>query len=420
MSMQALSSHIQSERLWNDLMELGTLTDPGQPFTRRSFSPRFLEGREWLRHRFEQAGLACRIDAAGNLIGRRSAQSPDARTIMTGSHSDTVPGGGRFDGILGVLAGLEIARAMRDAGVTLAHHFEVTDFLAEEPSEFGLSCIGSRGMTDCLMPQHLALQAPWGEILADAIDRMGGDASRLSHAQRHDIAAFMELHIEQGIVLEREGTEIGIVEAIVGVTRIEVIFSGRADHAGTTPMDCRRDAMVAAAGLITAVSHLARDAARAGRGHVTATCGIVEVLPNASNVIPRQARLVIDIRVSERDACERLLARLRAVATEQAVACDVTLARFEIQSDSPPVACSPVLAGRLEAAAGALGLSSRRMVSGAGHDAAFIARVAPSAMVFIPCRDGRSHDPEEWITAHDAANGTRVLADAIMATDASS
>ncbi|AHI24039.1 Zn-dependent hydrolase [Komagataeibacter xylinus] len=412
-----LSSHIQPERLWADLMELGAITDPDRPYTRRSFSDRFLEGRAWLRTRLEQAGLTCRIDTAGNLIGRRPATSPTARTIMTGSHSDTVPAGGRFDGILGVLAGVEIARAMQDSGAILSHHFEVIDFLAEEPSDFGLSCIGSRGMTDSLTADHLALLAPWGENLADAITRMGGNAAELPRAQRHDIAAFMELHIEQGIVLERTGTDIGIVDGIVGVTRIEVIFAGRADHAGTTPMDCRQDALVVAAGMVTAVSRLAREAAGAKEGHVTATCGVMEVQPNASNVVPRQARLVIDIRVSERETRERLVTRFHAVAAELAAEAHVMLAGFEIQSDTSPVACSSVLAGELEAAAHTLGLSSRRMVSGAGHDAAFMARIAPSAMLFIPCRDGRSHDPDEWITAHDAANGTRVLADAIMTAD---
>lgn len=412
-----LSSHIQPDRLWADLMELGAITDPDRPYTRRSFSDRFLEGRAWLCGRLEQAGLTCRTDTAGNLIGRRTAASPSARTIMTGSHSDTVPAGGRFDGILGVLAGVEIARAMQDCGAALSHHFEVIDFLAEEPSDFGLSCIGSRGMTDSLTAGHLALRAPWGESLADAMTRMGGNPADLACARRHDIAAFMELHIEQGRVLERAGTDIGIVDAIVGVTRIEVIFAGRADHAGTTPMDCRQDALVAAAGMVTTVSHLARDAARSGEGHVTATCGVMEVQPNASNVVPRQARLVIDIRVSERETRERLVARFRKAAADLAADAHVTLAGFEIQSDTRPVACNPVLAGELETAARILGLSSRRMVSGAGHDAAFMARIAPSAMLFIPCRDGRSHDPDEWITSHDAANGTRVLADAIMAAD---
>ncbi|MBO1326450.1 Zn-dependent hydrolase [Acetobacter sp. TBRC 12305] len=412
-----VASHVRSDRLQADIDTLATITDPARPHTRRSFSPRFLEGREWLAARFQQAGLSTRMDEAGNLIGRRAGTVPGRGTIMSGSHSDTVPDGGRFDGILGVLAALEVARAFDDAGISLCHDLEIVDFLAEEPSDFGLSCIGSRGMAGALSAEHRALRAPWDENLAAALTRMGGNASLLDTPRRTDIRAFFELHIEQGIVLESEQVQIGVVDAIAGVTRLEIVFSGRADHAGTTPMDLRRDAAVPAAAIIGFVHERASALARAGGGHVTATCGVLELSPGASNVIPRAARLVVDIRVSERAVAEDLVAAIRTASEDAARASRTTLSRFAIQSDTSPTPCDPALAGLVETAARTQGFSTRHMVSGAGHDAAFVARLAPMAMIFVPCRDGRSHDPEEWCTAEDAARGTMVLAGAMELCD---
>jgi beta-ureidopropionase / N-carbamoyl-L-amino-acid hydrolase len=263
---------IDGRRLWADLMTLAEITDPDRPYTRQSFSPRFVEGREWLSRQFEAAGLDVRIDPAGNLIGRANTGRPNAGTIMMGSHSDTVPSGGRFDGAAGLIVALEIARSIKEAGIRLWHGLEVVDFLAEEPSEFGLSCIGSRGMAGELEPKLLAYEDPSGERLDGAIDRIGGQTSRLSDAIRNDVVAFFELHIEQGIVLETRGLDLGLVTAIAGITRIEIVFSGSADHAGTTPMDLRRDALVAAAETVTFVAEQARDLAKRGHGNFVATC----------------------------------------------------------------------------------------------------------------------------------------------------
>lgn len=413
----SIATHVRPDRLQADLDALAAITDPGRPHTRRSFSPRFLEGRAWLATRFQQAGLTTRIDESGNLIGRRAGTTPGLGTLMTGSHSDTVPDGGRFDGILGVLAALEAARAFADAGIALRHDLEIVDFLAEEPSDFGLSCIGSRGMAGALSAEHRTLRAPWDESLADALARMGGDPGRLDTPRPTDIRAFFELHIEQGIVLEQAQTQIGVVDAIAGVTRLEIVFSGRADHAGTTPMDLRQDAAVPAAAIVGFVHQRASALARSGAGHVTATCGVLDLSPGASNVIPRSARLVVDIRVSERPVAEDLVASIHAACTDAAQASRTTLARFAIQSDTHPTPCDPALAALVEAAAHAQGFTTRHMVSGAGHDAAFVARLAPMAMLFVPCRDGRSHDPEEWCAPEDATRGTMVLAEAIGLRD---
>ncbi|MCP1274600.1 Zn-dependent hydrolase [Gluconobacter albidus] len=408
---------VQPDRLWSDLMTLADITDPERPHTRRSFSDRFLDGRRWLEQRFTEAGLTCHLDDAGNLIGRRLGSADGAGTIMSGSHSDTVPDGGRFDGILGVLCALEAARAFRDAGLVLRHDLEIVDFLAEEPSDFGLSCIGSRGMAGALTTDQRALVAPWGETLAQALTRMGGRPERLDTPRRTDLRAFLEVHIEQGIVLEQDGLPIGAVTAIAGVTRVEILFEGRADHAGTTPMDRRQDAAVAAAGVITFVSRRATELARSGQGHMTATCGIVGVLPNASNVVPRSARIVVDIRVSERAVVEAFLKELETTSLRLASEAHVRLERFTCLSDTKPVTCDATLIRMIEQAAGQLGLKHRQIVSGAGHDAAFVAQLCPAAMVFVPCRDGRSHDPEEWCSPEDAANAARVLTQALQDID---
>jgi len=202
---------IDGARLWDDVMALAAITDPAQPYTRRSFSPLFIEGRAWVRRRFEEAGLAVRLDAGGNLIGRLAGSDPARGTIMLGSHSDTVPAGGRFDGIAGVIAALEAVRSL--GSVQLRHPVEVVDFLAEEPSDYGLSCVGSRAMSDRLEADTLSYTNANGERLADAIDRIGGAVARLEEARRNDIAGYFELHIEQGVVLESRRIDFGVVPA---------------------------------------------------------------------------------------------------------------------------------------------------------------------------------------------------------------
>ncbi len=261
--MPARNLPLDADRLWNDIMALAAITDPERPYTRRSFTPLFLEGRAWIAERFREAGLDVRIDTGGNLIGRREGRDPARGVLMVGSHSDTVPAGGRFDGIAGLITALEIVRALDEAGEQLEHTIEVVDFLAEEPSDFGVSCVGSRAAAGVLTPAMLDLTGPGGERLGDALRRVGGDPEALAAAKRDDVRAFLELHIEQGPVLERGGIDIGIVTSIVGIRRIEIVFEGAADHAGTTPMDVRRDALVA--GAATVVGRAA-DGRRAGGG----------------------------------------------------------------------------------------------------------------------------------------------------------
>ncbi|MDB5655510.1 MAG: Zn-dependent hydrolase [Tardiphaga sp.] len=408
---------LDANRLWADVMDLAEITDPARPYTRRSFTALFLEGRALLARRFNEAGLTTRIDTAGNLIGRIEGRNPALGVIAIGSHSDTVPSGGRFDGIAGVATGLEIVRALRDSGVQPEHAIEVIDFLAEEPSEYGLSCVGSRGMTGSLDDNMLALTEPGGETLRDALRRVGGDPDRLELAKRDDIRAFLELHIEQGIVLESQSLDVGIVTSIVGIRRIEVIFQGEADHAGTTPMALRHDALVAAAATVSSVRRAAEELAAEGADYFVATVGILTVDPSASNIVPGRCRLVIDARTTQPALTQRFVAIIDRESAAHAAAARVTRASFATLSDGPPVACDPALRAALRQGAMDLGLSQSDLPSGAGHDAAFMSRICPSAMIFVPCRAGKSHAPEEWADREAIAAGAAAIYQAVRALD---
>lgn len=398
---------VDAARIEADLAAMAEITLPGRPWTRRAFSPLFLEGRAWLKRRMREAGLAPSIDAGGNLIGRRAGRRPGMGTLIIGSHSDTVPDGGRFDGVAGVVVGLEVARALSDAGIELEHDLEIVDFLAEEVSVFGVSCIGSRAMTGHMPLEWLTRQQD-GRSLREAMAEMGGHPDGLG--ARADILASLELHIEQGPVLENGSETIGIVTAIAGITRIAVAIPGRPDHAGTTPMDARDDALVKAAQLVLDIHATALSRSVDGPGHFTATVGEFTISPGAANVVPGAVEMLIDARSSERAAMTGFLDWL-------AECCGTIEAQMRIISDNPPCPCSADLCDRLEAAARHLHAPSRRMVSGAGHDTAWISKVAPAAMIFVPCKDGRSHCPEEWADSADIATGAAVLFETLIELD---
>jgi N-carbamoyl-L-amino-acid hydrolase len=398
-----------------DFDALSAITEPDRPWTRRSFSPLFLEGRAFLARRFAGEGLTVRIDAAGNLIGRWQAESDIAPVLMTGSHSDTVPSGGRFDGIAGVLTGLAAIRALRKAGYRPNHTIELVDFLAEEPSEWGLSCIGSRGMAGALGQRELAMIGPGGETLADAIDRMGGNASGIADARRGNIAGFIEVHIEQGPVLEAEAIPVGIVTGIAGIARVRVRLTGTPAHAGTAPMHMRQDAGLAMARFSLAV----RDAAKSfeGAGHFTATIGVLSVEPGGANVVPGAAEAIVDIRAEDGMAMQRFLDTLPVLARDACRLEGCQIAAIEVLSRTSPTPCDATLRARIAEAATLCGLGFRPLASGAGHDAAFIARIAPSAMIFTPSREGKSHCPEEWTEPEALALAAEVLLNTLYLCD---
>jgi N-carbamoyl-L-amino-acid hydrolase len=413
---------VNSERLWNDLMSIAELTLPDQPYTRRVFTPMFDKGREWLRTQFVDAGFEVSQDAAGNLIGKIEGTTPGAGTIMIGSHSDTVPSGGRFDGVAGVIAALEIGRTLKKGGrdgTRLKHTLEVVDFLGEEPNIYGLSCVGSRGISGHLSEESLALTEPGGEKLNTALKRIGGEPDKINGAKRSDIKAFFELHIEQGPVLESENIEIGIVTGIVGIRRIEIVFMGEADHAGTTPMNLRKDAGAALAETIVFIRKIAEEYSTIGLGHFVATVGVMEVEPNAINVVPQRARLIIDARSENSELMERFLEEVTRSAATAAESYRVKCDGPKILSDSIASICNAKLKTLLGECARDMGLTTRELASGAGHDANFISRIAPAAMVFVPCLRGKSHAPEEWAEPAALAQGANVIAEAILRLDAS-
>jgi beta-ureidopropionase / N-carbamoyl-L-amino-acid hydrolase len=410
---------VNSDRLWNRIEALSRFTDPAKPWTRRAFESQFAQGRAWLEEEFKAAGLAVEVDVGGNLIGRTPGTGRDLGALIAGSHSDTVPSGGRFDGMLGLLAALEAAQSIREQKVSLVHPLEVVDFLAEEPSDFGISCVGSRSWAGVLSAADLARSLPSKGTLASAIDSVGGRAEQLGKAVRSQgsVVAYVELHIEQGLVLAERKAAIGVVTAIVGIRRHEVTVEGRADHAGTTPMSLRRDALVGAAGFIRAVDELAR-LRPSESAYLVATVGKLSLEPNAINAVPGSVRMILETRSTDEAALLQFEQELWRQTEGELNNRGLRLTRSQL-SQTLPTACSPLIQSTIEEACLAAGFSSTRLPSGAGHDGVFVARIAPMGMIFVPCREGRSHAPEEWAEPSDCANGARVLAETLILLDKS-
>jgi N-carbamoyl-L-amino-acid hydrolase len=404
---------INSDRLWSRMEALSRFTDPARPWTRRAVDNQFAQGRAWLEEEFKAAGLSVEVDAGGNLIGRTPGTGRGLGALVAGSHSDTVPAGGRFDGMLGLLAALEAAQSIREQQISLVHPLEVVDFLAEEPSDFGISCIGSRSWAGVLTASDLARTLPSNVTLASAIESVGGSAERLGKAIRSQdsVSAYVELHIA-----ERKA-EIGVVTAIVGIRRHELTVEGRADHAGTTPMFLRRDALVGAAGFIRAVDELAR--LRPSQSpYLVATVGKLSVEPNAINAVPGSVRMIVETRSTDETALLQFEQELWRRTEGELNDRGLRLTR-SLLSQTLPTACSPLIQSTIEEASMAAGFNSTRLPSGAGHDGVFVARIAPMGMIFVPCREGRSHTPEEWAEPGDCANGARVLAETLILLDKS-
>ena len=409
---------INAQRVWERLNSLATLTEPDRPWTRRSFTPMFLKGREWLRAEFEAAGLSVSLDAGGNLIGRLEGADASLPPILVGSHSDSVPSGGRFDGMLGVIAALEVAQCLQERGERLEHSLEVVDFLAEEPSEFGLSCIGSRALVGKLDDAMLAATRPDGMTLREAIRYVGGNPDALHSPCRApgSIAGYVELHIEQGKILESRALDVGIVTGIASIRRTRLAVTGRADHAGQTPMDDRADALVGAARLIDGAFRAAL-AASTPDVPLVATVGRVSTIhPNAANAVPGFVELIVECR-SANDAavaafCDDLVAGLAPEFEQLGLTVET-----ERLSHVPATPCADVVQKTIAEAAEALGKSACALPSGAGHDGMFVSHIGPFGMIFVPCLQGRSHTPEEWLEPEQAAVGVEVMYDTVIRLD---
>lgn len=405
--LRAALAALDGEELLQQLDELGRIgAAPGGGVSRIAFSPADVAGRAWVAQQMRAAGLEAARDAAGNVVGRRVGAEPGLAPIALGSHTDTVPAGGRFDGALGVLAGLAAARALRDAGLRLRHPLEVIDFAGEEATLPG-GTFGSRAMAGLLAPAALAAAAWDGRPVAELLAAAGLDPAGVAGAARPRgaLAAYLELHIEQGGTLEAAGAPIGVVEGIVGIRRYTARFAGRANHAGTTPMAGRSDALVMAAPLVGAVRAVA-----VARG-IVGTVGTARVEPNAANVIPGLVELGLELRGLDEGALDAAAAELAALAAAAGGALLET-------SRKPPVACDPLVLAAIEAGCAALGLGHRRMPSGAGHDAMCLAAIAPVGMIFVPSAGGVSHAPDEWTEPAACVAGARALLAALLELDA--
>ena len=404
------SPRIMAERVMARLEALGRIGRTAEGgVSRPAFSEPDIQGRAYVIGLMKESGLEVRIDPAGNIIGRRAGKDKEAKPIVIGSHLDTVPNGGKYDGALGVIAALECVQALEESGFETRHPIEAVVFVDEEG---GL--IGSRGMVGELDDQTLELTSPSGKTVREGITALGGNPDQLGGAARAkgDIAAYLELHIEQGGVLDSLGIPIGIVEGIVGIARWDVTVEGSANHAGTTPMDKRRDALLAASRLILAVNRIVT----AEPGRQVGTVGRIRAEPGAVNVIPGKVVMSLELRDLSMEKVRSLFGRIRSEAQgiEKETGTSIAFAALE---ETPPAATDQALRSLIRESAAELGLSALDLPSGAGHDGQSIAKIAPIAMIFIPSAGGISHSPGEFSRPEDIANGTRTLLQTLIKAD---
>ena len=391
-----------------DLRRFGGASDGGT--TRLAYSDDDLAGRAYTAGVMEDAGLEVSIDLAGNLIGRRAGTDPAALPIITGSHIDTVPAGGSYDGHVGSAAAIEVALTLHDHDIALRHPLEVIIFPNEEGGK-----TGSRALVGRVLPFELDIITASGYTIGDGTARIGGDPARIAEARREpgSVAGFFEMHIEQGAFLEADGIQIGVVEGIVGIRRWNITVRGMQNHAGTTPMPQRRDALVAAADLIRDVSEVANTTP----GRQVATVGRIEAVPGAPNVVPGEVRATLEIRDLEMSKIASVFAEIerRARAIEEARDVTIALNHFYESLAAPT---DPRFRDIVEAAASDLGYTNVRMPSGAGHDAQSMAELGPIGMIFVPSRAGISHSPDEYTAPDDITRGANVLLHSVLRLDA--
>ncbi len=376
---------------------------------RVAYSEADLAGRAFTLDLFREAGLNPRIDTAGNIFGRLEGTDRSLKPILIGSHVDSVTDGGNFDGPLGSFGAIEVARSLREQNVRLRHPLHVVVWSNEEGGT-----VGSRCAIGHITPEDLDKVARSGKTIGEGIGLVGGNVARLSEAvmQKGDLACYLELHIEQGGLLEKAGLQIGVVEGIVGLRWFEVTVTGFSNHAGTTPMDQRQDAMLAAAKFAVAVNEAVRSVA----GRTVATIGRMVVTPNTTNVIPGQVVLTVDLRDLDAGKIAHFTERFEQLGQEIGAA---TKTKFDFKRtvDSEPAISTPQVMAWIDGAAASLGFTRQRMPSGAGHDAQEMSRIAPMAMIFVPSVGGISHSPKEFTKPEDVVNGADVLLNAVIAAD---
>jgi ureidoglycolate amidohydrolase len=400
---------VDIDRLMGELDQLAGISDASPPaVTRVLFTDADLRARQFLKGLCTRAGLRVRVDALGNIFSRWEGTEPQLSAVGTGSHTDAIPHSGRYDGTVGVLGGLEAIRSLQAAGVKPRRSIELLMFTSEEPTRFGVGCIGSRALSGALTPERLAeLRDVDGQRLDDVRQEVGlGGPLADVRLHRDHYAAFVELHIEQGPILERENIPIGVVTAIAAPAALRVRVEGEGGHAGTVLMPNRKDALCAAAEMVLAVEAAAK---ATGSADTVATTGICRVHPGASNSIPSTVTLEIDVRDIELERRDRVVRVLQTVIAQRAAVRHVR-ADVELLNADPPARMADSIIAAAESACRSLGLQSTRMVSRAYHDSLFMAQVCPTGMIFIPCRGGVSHRPDEYASPEAIRQGVEVLA----------
>lgn len=412
--MGEFSGEIEADRLTTDLNDLATFSDDGPGCSRTLFGGPYRDSRRWVRTKMQDAGLSVEEEAGGNIVGTLPGADPSAPAIMLGSHTDTVQCGGNFDGVVGVLGAIELIRALRAHGHRLSRTIHVVDFLGEEANRFGLTCLGSRSMMGDLTAADMHRADHDGSTLADACLEIDLDPQVMLNRRRwvDDVGTYLELHIEQGPVLEERGVDIGVVTGIAGIERMVAHFVGQADHAGTMPMLDRRDALAAAAEAVLAIRQLGCGANGAG----VATASTISTWPGSPNVVPGAARLEAEMRSTQSPWLDSVRSRLTEEIATKAGSLGVEV-DFDWLHDNAAVHLDDSLQSRIATAADATGCSWAPIPSGATHDAAHVAATIPAAMLFIPSLGGRSHCPEEHTQTADIVRGVRVFAQTVVSLD---
>jgi ureidoglycolate amidohydrolase len=405
---------IESEWLQQQIDRLAVISEePAPVVTRILFSDADLSAREHVKRLCSDLHLTVTEDAVGNIFARWPGSDPALPPIATGSHIDAIPNAGRYDGVVGVLGALAALRALRASNFRPRRSIELIVFTSEEPTRFGIGCLGSRLISGALEPEHaLALTDFDGNSLRRWLEKIYGCEPALGSVAKlkGNYAGFVELHIEQGPLLDRAGIEIGIVESIAAPATLRVQITGEGGHAGAVLMSDRHDALLAGAEIALAVEQAARESQSRD---AVATTGVFRIQPGAVNSVPFRADLEIDIRDTNLSARDATLEKIRSEITTICHRRGVSAATVVLNQDAPAV-CDPVLVKTLEQSAASLGFSSLRMVSRAYHDALFMAQISPTAMIFIPCRDGISHRPDEFASTEAISSGTQLLAEVLL------
>jgi ureidoglycolate amidohydrolase len=407
-----MSLTIDRDRLLAEIDTLATFSDAEAPaVTRIVFTPTDLKARAWMKARCEEAGLTVRHDAIGNTFARWNGSDSTAPAVGTGSHIDAIPNAGKYDGVVGVFGGLEAIRALRKSGFTPRHSIELLIFTSEEPTRFGIGCLGSRLLSGTLSPDAARKLVDNDSNSLDNVRRVAGFGSDLEKVKlpTEYFKAFIELHIEQGPLLERQQIPLGIVTKIAAPASLRIVIEGAGGHAGGVLMPDRRDALCAAAELILAIESAARSS---GAIDTVATVGICEVFPGAVNSIPSRVRLSVDIRDTDLKRRDAVMQKLQTTCDGVSAKRQVSI-QLELVNADAPADCAPAIIEAISRSCRQHNLSFLSMVSRAYHDSLFISRIAPAGMVFIPCRNGYSHRPDEYAHPDDIVRGTLVLAETL-------